>query len=166
MKKFADQLNPFDDLLSEGIACLMNAVEKFDFDRGFRFSTYATMAVRRDVFRSITRSHRDKTRFATGASEILDQQLNDETPEERTESGLRKIDSSIVQMLSHLDDREQFIVKARYGFIDIGMKPTYSKLGEKLGISKERVRQLQLRAMNKLRDSIHDLQLVELGALL
>ena len=166
VKKFADQLNPFDDLLSEGIACLMNAVEKFDFDRGFRFSTYATMAVRRDVFRSITRSHRDRARFATGATEILDQRLNDETPEERTEVGLRKIDTGLSQMLSRLDDREQFIVKARYGFIDIGMKPTYSKLGEKLGISKERVRQLQLRAMNKLRDSINDLQLVELGGLL
>ena len=165
VKKFADQLNPFDDLLSEGIACLMNAVGKFDFNRGFRFSTYATMAVRREVFRSITRSHRNRTRFATGATDILDQQLNDQTPEERTESGLRKIDAGVSQMLSRLDDREQFIVKARYGFIDIGMKPTYSKLGEKLGISKERVRQLQLRAMNKLRDSIDDLQLVELGGL-
>ena len=165
VKKFVDQLNPFDDLLSEGISCLMNVVEKFDFDRGFRFSTYATMAARRDVFRSVTRSHRNRARFTTGVMEIFDQQLKNETPVERSESELCKIDSGIAQLLSRLDDREQFIMKARYGFISIGAKPTYSNLGEKLGIAGERVRQLQLRAMKKLRDSINDLQLAELGGL-
>lgn len=165
VKAFASDSNPFDDLLSEGIACMLKAAEKFDFDRGFRFSTYATMAVRREVFRSINRSHRNRTRFATGATDILDQQLNAEPPEERTESALRKISSDISRMLTRLDDREQFIVKARYGLIDIGMKPTFSKLGEKLGVSKERVRQLELRAMNKLRDAIDDLRLVELAEL-
>ena len=157
VKTFASDSNPFDDLLSEGIACMLKAAEKFDFDRGFRFSTYATMAVRREVFRSINRSHRDRTRFATGATDILDQQLYDETPEERTESAMLKINSDISRLLTRLDDREQFIVKARYGLIDIGMKPTFSKLGETLGVSKERVRQLQLRAMSKLRDAIDDL---------
>lgn len=165
VKKSADPLNPFDDLLSEGIACLMNVVEKFDYDRGFRFSTYATMAIRRDVFRSVTRSHRDRTRFATGATDLLDQQLDNESPEARTEAGLRKIDAGLGKILSRLDDREQFIIKARYGFIDVGTKPTYAKLGETLGISKERVRQLQLRAMNKLRESVDHLNLVELGAI-
>ena len=148
VKKFADPLNRFDDLLSEGIACLIHAVEKFDFDRGFRFSTYATMAVRRDVLGLITRSHRNRARFATGATDILDQQLNHEIPEERTESGLRTLDTVLSQMLSRLNEREQFIVKVRYGFIDIGSKPTYLKLAEELDISKERSRQLHLRAMN------------------
>ena len=144
----------------------MRAVEKFDFNRGFRLSTYATMAVRRDIVRSITRAHRNRARFATGAMGMLGQQLNDERSEARTESRLSKIETGLSEMLSHLDAREQFIVKARYGFMDIGTKPTYSKLGEKLGISKERVRQLQLRAMNKLRDSISDSEMVELGRLL
>ena len=48
---------------------------------------------------------------------------------------------------------------------DIGSKPTYLKLAKELDISKERVRQLHLRAMNKLRDSISDLQLAKLDEL-
>ncbi|NIP85734.1 MAG: RNA polymerase subunit sigma-70, partial [Planctomycetales bacterium] len=47
-KKFADNRSSFDDLLSEGISSLIRAVEKFDYSRGFRFSTYATSVVRRD----------------------------------------------------------------------------------------------------------------------
>ncbi len=70
VKKFADDRNPFDDLLSEGISCLIKAVEKFDFDRGFRFSTYATRAVSREVFRLIQRHHRDLSRYATGNGEV------------------------------------------------------------------------------------------------
>jgi RNA polymerase primary sigma factor len=165
VKKFSDEMNPFDDLLSEGIACLLKAVEKFDFDRGFRFSTYATMAIRREVFRLIKRSHRDRTRFTSGTSEVLDRQVQADIPDGRTESALMQIHRNMSRLLSRLDEREQFILKARHGFIDIGMKPTFAKLGERLGISKERVRQLELRAMNKLRDLVDELRLVELGGL-
>ncbi len=67
VKQFADERNSFDDLLSEGINCLIKAVDKFDFDRGFRFSTYATRAVRREVFRLVQKQYRERVRFTTGA---------------------------------------------------------------------------------------------------
>ena len=76
VKQFADERNSFDDLLSEGINCLIKAVDKFDFDRGFRFSTYATRAVRREVFRLVQKQYRDRVRFTTGASEVLSEQLD------------------------------------------------------------------------------------------
>ncbi len=159
VKQFSDERNSFDDLLSEGISCLIKAVEKFDFDRGFRFSTYATRAVRREVFRLVQRHHRERTRFATGASEVLSQELTTETTQERSESCWRHIDQSIGKMLSALDEREQFIVQARYGFEDLGEKPTFQRLGEILGVSKERVRQLEQRALGKLRNQADDFKL-------
>ena len=65
------------------------------------------------------------------------------------------------QLLTHLDEREQYIVTARFGFVDVGMRPTFANLGHELGISKERVRQLQARAINKLRDLIDVSEMVE-----
>jgi RNA polymerase primary sigma factor len=159
VKQFSDERNSFDDLLSEGINCLIKAVEKFDFDRGFRFSTYATRAVRREVFRLVQRHHRDRSRFTTGSQEVLSQELTTETSTDRSESAWKKIDNSIGEMLSSLDEREQFIVQARYGFHDLGEKPTFQRLGEMLGVSKERVRQLEQRALNKLREVADDLRL-------
>lgn len=159
VKKFADERNPFDDLLSEGISCLMKVVEKFDYDRGFRFSTYATMAVRREIYRLIERSHRNRTRFVTGQPEVLDDQL-DAPLETQSEAEMAKVDEHVEQLFAHLDDREKFIVRARYGFEDLGVKATFANLGRKLGISKERVRQLELRAVDKLRNAIGELGLL------
>lgn len=151
VKTLVDENNTLEDLLSEGLNCMMHAVDKFDHDRGFRFSTYATLAVRRDIYRLVQRSHRLRTKFATGTNNLLEDQLSEDLPAERTESALMKIHHCLTHVLGKLDEREQFIVKARYGLIDLGMKPTFSKLGENLGVSKERVRQLEMRAMNKLR---------------
>ena len=159
VKKFADERNSFDDLLSEGISCLIKAVDKFDFARGFRFSTYATRAVRREVFRLVQRKYRDRIRFATGSSDELSQQLTTESSPERSELSWDQIDQSIGQLMSSLDQREQFIVQARYGFEDIGEKPTFQRLGEMLGVSKERVRQLEQRALGKLRELAEELRL-------
>lgn len=53
VKKFVNPSNTFDDLLSDGIVGLIRAVEKFDYDRGFRFSTYATQVVRRNSYRTV-----------------------------------------------------------------------------------------------------------------
>jgi len=159
VKQFADERNSFDDLLSEGISCLIKAVEKFDFDRGFRFSTYATRAVRREVFRLVQRQYRERVRFTTGTSDVLSQQLTTETSPERTEASWNHIDQSIGKLMASLDQREQFIVQARFGFHDLGEKPTFQRLGELLGVSKERVRQLEQRALGKLRELAEGLRL-------
>ncbi|MEM6315519.1 MAG: sigma factor, partial [Planctomycetota bacterium] len=61
-RRFADNRNGFDDLLSQGLASLMHSVEKFDFSRGYRFSTYATCAVRRDLYRMVMGLKKDQQR--------------------------------------------------------------------------------------------------------
>ena len=162
VKKLTSDLNPFDDLLSEGIDCLIKAVDKFDTSRGFRFSTYATLAVRREVFRLVTRSHRDRSRFSTGTSEILTTQLDEQNDDQLDLSTYGQLSKSMMQLIGRLDAREQLIVKSRFGFVDLGEKPSFAKLGARLGISKERVRQLEKRAMDQIRDLIVELKMTHL----
>ena len=61
VKKFVTPKHSFDDLLSDGIVALMHAVDKFDYSRGFRFSTYAYRTIARNAYRTINDQHR-KTR--------------------------------------------------------------------------------------------------------
>ncbi|MEM9184935.1 MAG: sigma-70 family RNA polymerase sigma factor [Planctomycetota bacterium] len=153
-RKFADARNSFDDLLSQGIASLMHAVEKFDFDRGYRFSTYATCAVRRDLYRLVMGRKKDLQRFATGTGEHLEGCSDERAPlDPNAEADWKRLSSGVGEILEHLDDREKFIVKRRYGLEGSGKKVSYSILGRELGISKERVRQLANRAMDKLKDA-------------
>lgn len=168
-RKFADTKNSFDDLLSQGLASLMHAVEKFDFDRGYRFSTYATCAVRRDLYRMVMGSKKNRQRFTTGTGELLDACPQTESDEPRIgEANLRQLETSVQQMLDQLDERERRIVEARFGMANMGArtgaKASYSRLGKELGISKERVRQLANRAFAQLRGLAEELRLETLLA--
>lgn len=152
-RKFADGRNGFDDLLSQGIGSLMHTVEKFDYARGYRFSTYATCAVRRDLYRLVMSRKKDFQRFTTGSDEFIGGCADEvDHSGELTESAWDHLTGSIGQMLEQLDDRERFIVTYRFGLDESGKKSSYSCLGERLGISKERVRQLANRALDKLRE--------------
>ncbi|MEO0530170.1 MAG: sigma-70 family RNA polymerase sigma factor [Planctomycetota bacterium] len=152
-RKFADGRNGFDDLLSHGIGSLMHTVEKFDYARGYRFSTYATCAVRRDLYRLVMSRKKDFQRFTTGSDEFIGGCADEvDRSDEMTESAWNHLTDSIGQMLERLDERERFIVTYRFGLDESGKKSSYSRLGERLGISKERVRQLANRALDKLRE--------------
>lgn len=152
VKQLADERNPFDDLLSEGITCLVRVVDKFDFDRGFRFSTYATRAVRREVWRLVQKHHRDRQRFNTGSAEQMESVEGKELANRISEATWKGLSRKLNHILESLDDRERFIVRERFGMTADGRKRTFQSLGEELGVCKERVRQLEIRAMKKLRD--------------
>lgn len=152
-RKFADARNSFDDLLSSGLSLLVRAVEKFDCQRGYRFSTYATCAVRRELHRMVTNRRRDSLRFAAVTSEVLDSVpgVDMEHPG-RAEARWEALSRVLGSMMEVLDEREQQIIRARFGFDDDESKNSFSHLGQRMGISKERVRQLANRALEKLRD--------------
>lgn len=160
VKKYCTPHCVFDDLLSDGIMSLVRAVDKFDFDRGFRFSTYATQIIHRDLWRAIARDQKSRTRFNTGNKVFIEWQTAQEKSriEERSSGRvLRTID----QLLGRLDERERMIVSGRFGLESSGKKETFAALGKKLGISKERVRQLAERAVLKLRSSAQELGIEE-----
>ena len=163
-RKYAGDRLSFDELLSHGIASLMHAIEKFDYGRGYRFSTYATCAIRRDLYRMVMSQRKDSTRYATGLQEGLNESCHEHVEERLSESEWSLLCDSIKKMLTQLDEREQMIIALRFDLADSGDALSYSRLGERLGISKERVRQLANRALDKLRGMADEHQLSALLA--
>lgn len=162
VKKFVTPSQSFDDMLSDGLFTLMQAVDKFDYDRGFRFSTYAYRAIARNAYRTVTTARREESRFTRDAEEWAFEQEDDHsssTIAEQVWSNLRELTAS---MLEKLDRRERFIIRSRYALGAHRKVRTFQCLADKLGVSKERVRQLEQRAVNKLRSMAAELEMDEL----
>ena len=151
IKRYAKSGEDFYDLISDGNMTLMRAVEKFDFARGNKFSTYASWALFKNFARSIPAESRHLRRFGTGNDELLlsveDQRCQED--EQKTEQMQRE--SEVKRLLGRLDAREQKVIYHRYGLQD-GLGPlTLREVGAMLGVSKERARQIEVRAMSRLR---------------
>lgn len=162
VKKFVNSSNSFDDLLSDGIVALIRAVEKFDFDRGFRFSTYATQVIRRNSYRTVVLKQQERQKTVGGLQD-MDLDLTDEGRESAiSEKRWHELRSRLGVMLNDLDRREKFIIRARFSLGAHRKVHTLQALADRLGVSKERVRQLERRAMDKLRAMAGDSDLAEL----
>ncbi len=145
----------FDEFVAEGNAILLYAIDKFDYSRGYRFSTYATHAVQRHIYRVIDRRRKRASRETAREPELL---LNEPgsapDPEEVNESEIKEAATAIMsRMDGMLTEREQFIVRGRFGLDGTGEGKTFRVLAEQLGLSKERVRQLLQQAMEKLAEA-------------
>lgn len=143
-------LNLF-ELVSDGNISLMRAVEKFDYARGFRFSTYASWAIMRNFARSVPKERYHLDRFSTGHDELLDIAAGLRTYEPQTD-GISELREDIEQLLSHLSVREQAVLTSHFGLNEASESRTFEQVGKDLGISKERVRQIELKALEKLRE--------------
>lgn len=164
VKKFVNQTNNFDELLSDGIIAIMRAVEKFDYDRGFRFSTYATQVVRRNSYRMVM-TKQDERQKIVGGLQDMDIDISDEDRSSAiSEKRWHALRSRLALMLNDLDRREKFIIRARFSLGSHRKVQTLQALANRLGVSKERVRQLERRAMDKLRAMAGDVSLAELDS--
>lgn len=152
VKKFVNIQNSFDDLLSDGIVALLRAVEKFDVGLGFRFSTYATQVVRRNTYRLVMDKQKERQRITLSIHDSGVDVSDEHRSPAMSEDRWHELRSRLTTMLDQLDRREKLIVRARFSLGGHRRIQTLQRLADKLGVSKERVRQLEKRALEKLRD--------------
>ena|GEM_PF-295324 len=158
-KNLTDRANAFEDIVSDGYLPLIRAVEIFDIERGNRFSTYATWAIRNFLFRATKKGRKYRKNFVNGA-DTLALGLSDIRSTLRSqESYHQSIQHVLNEVLCSLDQREQQILKRRFGLAPAEMPEKFREIAEDYGVSTERVRQLTIRSLQRMRDVIEEQKL-------
>lgn len=135
------------ELISEGNITLMRAVESYDFHRGHRFSTYATLALMKGFARSVPQML-SASRKTSGDVAILA-----DVPDRRSgipADGMLRSDE-VAHLLGSLSDRERAVLSAHFGLDDQAAAQTFDQLAQRMGLTRQRVRQIHHAAMEKLR---------------
>jgi len=150
-KRHSGQSENLFELISDGNVSLIRAVEKFDYARGNKFSTYASWAIMKNFARSIPEEKTRKERYVTGHEQVFEAAPDNRTDEQEVVAAAEQATHKVNRLLEYLDPRERQIIRLRAGLDHETGGMTLEKIGEQLGITKERVRQLNVRAMKKLR---------------
>jgi RNA polymerase primary sigma factor len=143
------------DLISDGNVVLMRAIEKFDFSRGQKFSTYCSWAVMKHYARSIPESNYQQRWTGAIGPEMWQQVARDVRVADYHKPQLDAVRVNLEEGLAVLPARERMVLVEHYGLNcaagEVGRGKTLSQIGRLLGVTKERVRQIEAGALSRLR---------------
>jgi len=141
----------FFEMVSDGNMSLLRAIEKFDFSRGNKFSTYASWAIMKNFARSIPAEHTLLDRFKTGAEEVFQLSCDNRGDQFQAERENQTQHDILMRILDRLDPREREVLLLRFGLRSGDEPKTLEEVGHRFGVTKERARQLEARGLKKLR---------------
>ena len=150
----------FNDLVSEGNFALLRSVDKFDCSRGFKFSTYACRAILKSFSRVAMRTSRYRVRFPTEFDPTLEKSDFVDRKRDNAEADcVDEIREILAKNRADLNEMEQTVIRERFALEGGGNaeKPrTLEQVGTMIGVTKERVRQIQNKALKKIRSILED----------
>lgn len=141
----------FFELVSDGNMSLIRAIEKFDYARGNKFSTYASWAIMKNYARSVPAEHTRLDRFRTGYEEVFYDSQDGRGNAFADELVNKAQRAAIMEILEELNGRERKVISYRFGLAKGTEPETLEQVGNRLGVTKERVRQIEVRTLEKLR---------------
>jgi RNA polymerase sigma factor (sigma-70 family) len=141
----------FFEMVSDGNMSLIRAAEKFDFGKGFKFSTYATWAIMKNFARTIPAEHTLLDRYRPVNDEFFLASVDRRSDAFEQELVNARQHQAIMRIINRLEERERNILLYRFGLVQGSEPQTLEQLGAKFGVTKERIRQLEARALEKAR---------------
>jgi RNA polymerase primary sigma factor len=144
-----------EEMVSEGMMALLRAVDTFDPWRGFRFSTYACNAILRAFSRAALMDSKRRSKISGPFEEEFERS---DYPDLRRESQRALFEERLDRIFrldtAALTDTEKMVLARRFPMEEGRTRQTLEDIGRKMRVSKERVRQIQLSAIGKLRQAI------------
>jgi RNA polymerase primary sigma factor len=148
----------FAEVVSEGNMALLRAVDKFNVERGFKFSTYACRAILKAFSRTAMKANRHRTKFPVEFEPDLEKSdWADKRRDQVEEDCIDELKTIVDRNLADLSSVEQTVIRQRFNWDQSNDESlTLEDVGRIIGVTKERVRQIQNKALAKIRAVMED----------
>jgi RNA polymerase primary sigma factor len=148
----------FAEIVSEGNMALIRAVDKFNVERGFKFSTYACRAILKAFSRTALKSSRHKTHFPVEFEPDMEKSdWQDRRRDAVEEDCIDELKAIVDRNLADLSQVEETVIRRRFNWQQEEEHPlTLEEVGRIIGVTKERVRQIQNKALAKIRGVLEE----------